>query len=262
VRVRSIFRYVGGKSRAVKHILPYLEDAKILYSPFFGGGSVELAFSETGQVIGGDLYEPVAVFWQETLKNPVAVADEVQKYHPLPKARFYELQIELSDLKSPLEMASVFYVLNRASFSGSTNSGGMSPNHPRFNQASIDRLRKFSAPNLEIHHKDAFQFLEELKTIDPEGKAIYLDPPILAVINLIVVANQSTSLTGLFASGIIRFPVLASTIFTRAVFINCIIIKVTHIITVLLVLNHTTHIKMAHCFKWVITLLWASPIFR
>lgn len=182
--MRSILRYVGGKSRAVKHILPYLEDAEILYSPFFGGGSVELAFSETGQVIGGDLYEPVAVFWQETLKNPVAVADEVQKYHPLPKARFYELQTELSELKSSREMAAVFYVLNRASFSGSTNSGGMSPNHPRFNQASIDRLRDFSAPNVEIHHKDAFQFLEELKTMEPEGKAIYLDPPYLIKNNL------------------------------------------------------------------------------
>ncbi|MAR65705.1 MAG: adenine methyltransferase, partial [Crocinitomicaceae bacterium] len=74
--MKSILRYVGGKSRAVKHILPYLEDAEILYSPFFGGGSIEFAFSENGKVIACDLYEPVAVFWQETFKNPTLVADK------------------------------------------------------------------------------------------------------------------------------------------------------------------------------------------
>lgn len=182
--VKSILRYVGGKSRAVKHILPHLEGAEVLYSPFFGGGSIEFAFSEKGKVIACDLYEPVAVFWQEAIKNPKVVAHMVKKYHPLSKERFYSLQKELPQLDNPLDIASVFYVLNRASFSGSTNSGGMSPNHPRFNQASIDRLRKFSAPNVEIQHKDAFDFLEELTKIEPTGKAIYLDPPYMIKNNL------------------------------------------------------------------------------
>ena len=182
--MKSVLRYVGGKSRAVKHILPYLEDADVLYSPFFGGGSIEFAFSEKGKVIACDLYEPVAVFWKEAIKNPTLVADKVQEYHPLPKDKFYSLQKELPNLEKPLEMASVFYVLNRASFSGSTNSGGMSPSHPRFNQASIDRLKKFSAPNVEMQHKDAFVFLEELTKIDPKGKVIYLDPPYMIKNNL------------------------------------------------------------------------------
>lgn len=182
--MKSILRYVGGKSRAVKHILPYLEDAEILYSPFFGGGSIEFAFSENGKVIACDLYEPVAVFWQETFKNPTLVADKVQAYYPLSKTQFYSLQKDLPQLKNRLDMASVFYVLNRASFLGSTNSGGMSPSHPRFNQASIDRLRAFSAPNVEMHHRDAFDFLEDLVKMDPKGKAIYLDPPYMIKNNL------------------------------------------------------------------------------
>ena len=77
--VKSILRYVGGKSRAVKHILPHLEGAEVLYSPFFGGGSIEFAFSEKGKVIACDLYEPVAVFWQEAIKNPKVVAHMVKK---------------------------------------------------------------------------------------------------------------------------------------------------------------------------------------
>lgn len=182
--MKSVLRYVGGKSRAVKHILPHLQGVDVLYSPFFGGGSIEFAFSETGRVVACDLYQPVAVFWRQALSNPALVADKVQAYLPLAKHRFYELQKELPLLTSPSDMAAVFYVLNRASFSGSTNSGGMSPDHPRFNQASIDRLRSFSAPNVEIEHKDAFVFLEELMKVDPKGKAIYLDPPYMIKNNL------------------------------------------------------------------------------
>lgn len=182
--VKSILRYVGGKSRAVKHILPYLDGVKVLYSPFFGGGSIELAFSEKGSVIACDLYKPVALFWQEALRNPKVLANMVEEYYPLPKEQFYLLQKKLPVLKEPLEIASVFYVINRASFSGSTNSGGMSPNHPRFNQNSIKRLREFSAPNVEINHECAFDFLERLKNVEPNGKAIYLDPPYLIKNNL------------------------------------------------------------------------------
>ena len=40
--MKSILRYVGGKSRAVKHILPYLEGADTLYSPFFGEAQLSL----------------------------------------------------------------------------------------------------------------------------------------------------------------------------------------------------------------------------
>lgn len=182
--MKSILRYVGGKSRGVKHILPYLEGAEVLYSPFFGGGSIEFAFSKNGKVIGCDLYKPVAVFWQETMKHPECVADIVEKYLPLSKTEFYSLQKLLPDLQKPLDIAAIYYVLNRASFSGSTNSGGMSPNHPRFNQASIDRLRNFSAPNVEMHHKDAFEFLQDLMRVNPSHKVIYLDPPYMIKNNL------------------------------------------------------------------------------
>ena len=182
--MKSILRYVGGKSRAVKHILPYLEGADILYSPFFGGGSIEFAFSKKGQVVGCDLYRPVALFWQEVLKDSKSVAQIVRLYHPLSKKLFYDLQEKLPNVKEPILVASLFYVLNRASFSGSTNSGGMSPNHPRFNQASIDRLREFSAHNVRVEHKDAFDFLFDLMGGDPSNKVIYLDPPYMIEHNL------------------------------------------------------------------------------
>ncbi len=49
-------------------------------------------------------------------------------------------------------------MLNRSSYSGTTLSGGMSPNHPRFTPSAIDRLRDFKAPNLTadcLDYRDA-----------------------------------------------------------------------------------------------------------
>jgi DNA adenine methylase len=81
-----------------------------------------------------------------------------------------------------MKNATIFYLLNRTSYSGTTLSGGMAIDHdksnhwekinPRFNKASVERLRNFSVKNLTVNkldfrrsilkHKDAF---------------VYADPP-------------------------------------------------------------------------------------
>ena len=73
---KSILRYPGGKTRAIKLILPKLlaQNASRLISPFFGGGSIEFAWAAAmpdGRVEGMDLYAPVVRFWQHALKEPV-----------------------------------------------------------------------------------------------------------------------------------------------------------------------------------------------
>lgn len=178
---KSILRYPGGKTRATKLILPRLLDqnASRLVSPFFGGGSIEFAWAAAnpeGQVEGMDLYGPVVCFWQHALNTPAAVSELVQRYFPLEKTQFYELQNALSTL-SGTELAAAFYVLNRASFSGATMSGGMSPGHKRFTQSAIDRLTSFKSPNVSVCHGDAFTVLEGLINEDPTDAVIYLDPP-------------------------------------------------------------------------------------
>ena len=178
---KSVLRYPGGKTRAVKIILPMIEaqGATTLISPFFGGGSVELAWAHrnpAGQVQGTDLYPPVATFWQYALTDPSALAEMVQPQHPISKTEFYELQKRLHTLKGG-ELAAAFYVLNRASFSGSTMSGGMSPGHTRFTQSSIERLRSFRAPNVTVAEGNVFDVLSKLESRSPTNLAVYLDPP-------------------------------------------------------------------------------------
>ena len=118
--MKSPLRYPGGKSRAVKHLLPFIPEDINICSPFIGGGSLEIALSERGQLVNGyDAFEPLVNFWDWTLKEPQRLAQSVTKYFPLPKNLFYQIQKRFFDLEG-IEQATAFFVLNRSSFSGTT----------------------------------------------------------------------------------------------------------------------------------------------
>ncbi len=178
---RSLLRYPGGKFRAVKLITSLIPgNITKLCSPFIGGGSIELACAARGiQVSGYDVFQPLVEFWQHTLAHPAKLAGEVEKYYPLAKEDFYKLQKTQTEFSTSFERAAVFYVLNRSSYSGSTLSGGMSPNHPRFTPSSIDRLRQFYNPNLTVKKADFIESISENQEI-----FLYLDPPYLIESNL------------------------------------------------------------------------------
>lgn len=172
---RSPLRYPGGKSRAVSAILSLIPaDTETLVSPFFGGGSIELACDSLGMtVIGSDLFRPLVVFWQQIIEDPGAVADAAEARFPLDHDEFYRLQRDFASLLDPVERAGVFYALNRSSFSGVTLSGGMSPGHPRFTASSIERLRAFNVNRLTVRQSD---FVEAIEAA-PKRSVMYCDPP-------------------------------------------------------------------------------------
>ncbi len=169
---KSPLRYPGGKARAVPIILSLIpKGINVLISPFIGGASIEIAIASMGvKVIGFDIFKPLVVFWNYLLDDPERLANEVQKYLPLPKEKFYELQ--KTKLSDDLKSAAIFYTLNRSSFSGSTLSGGMSPDHPRFTTSSINYLRNFECPNLIVKFDDFKNTLAKYQT-----EFMYLDPP-------------------------------------------------------------------------------------
>jgi len=177
---RSPLRYPGGKSRAAKSIYSFIpSNVKKLCSPFLGGASIELLCSTRMIVYGSDIFEPLISFWKVLIKHPTCLIERVNQYYPLSKTKFYNLQKSYMKLENEVERAAAFFVLNRASFSGTTLSGGMSPGHPRFTKSAIDRLRNFKINNFTVDccdfrtailkHKDAF---------------LYLDPPYLNNQNL------------------------------------------------------------------------------
>ncbi len=170
---KSPLRYAGGKSRGVMEISNFIpQETRKICSPFLGGGSIELACANNGiQVFGYDNFKPLVEFWQCLLHDRIKLAEIIKKYHPLSKKKFYELQ-KMIHTKSKYERAAIFYVLNRASFSGTTLSGGMSPNHPRFTISSIHRIENFEIENLHVEQADFTESIKKSKNI-----LLYLDPP-------------------------------------------------------------------------------------
>lgn len=173
---RSPLRYPGGKTRGVDFITQFFpKNLDKLLSPFFGGGSIELSVAAKGTVVFGyDIFSPLVEFWQCLMIQPNELANEVEKYYPLPKDKFYELQHSQTKFKTKLERAAVYYVLNRSSFSGATLSGGMSPEHPRFTLTSIERLKNYSNPNIKVEKADFKTSLQK-----HPFTFTYLDPPYL-----------------------------------------------------------------------------------
>lgn len=171
----SPLRYPGGKNRAVKEIYSCIPASeKVLCSPFLGGASVELACSTRMEVRGYDAFGPLVDFWNVLLSSPTKLADAVARYYPLSRTKFYNLQKIYMGLEDQMDRAAAFYVLNRSSFSGTTLSGGMSPDHPRFTLSAIQRLRDFDVSNFKVEKAD---FTESIAK--NEDAFLYLDPPYL-----------------------------------------------------------------------------------
>ena len=174
--MRSPLRYPGGKSRAADDLARLVMSAGTgqVVSPFFGGGSVELAIAQTGRkVVGYDAFAPLANFWTCALDDALDVANYAWEHHPMNPDRFKELQAQLLELDG-FPGAGAFFAVNRSSFSGSTLSGGMSPDAPRFNTAALQRLEAFSCAWLEVHQADFSWALGH----HPDEPA-FCDPPYL-----------------------------------------------------------------------------------
>jgi len=172
--LKSPLRYPGGKSRAIKSIAPYFEKSETYISPFLGGGSIELFMMDitSSNIICYDIFEPLVDFWNCLINENDEFVSRVADLYPLSKNDFYKISKDNS-VKSKMENAVRFYVLNRCSFSGSTLSGGFSPNHPRFTEKGISSLRQYSNIKLSVE-KLSFEV-----SIPKNKGFMYLDPPYL-----------------------------------------------------------------------------------
>lgn len=170
---KSPIRFVGGKSRAAAIILEYIPPSASIVSPFLGGGSVEIALAASGvKVVGYDILEPLTCFWHYLLADPELLCREIMKLYPLSKDQFATIKAALPTMEVSLEKAVMYYVINRASFSGAALSGGMSARHDRFTRRGIQSLANFRAPNLSVFNAD---FRDSI--VSHPREFLYLDPP-------------------------------------------------------------------------------------
>ena len=171
--IRSPLIYPGGKARKSPEISSYFpRDLKETCAPFLGGG-IEIQLAHLGvQAYASDIFEPLVNFWRVQKKQPKALAERARRYFPLHEGQFNDLKTAFAYVNDPLTRAVVFFVVNRASFSGLTFSVSESATHKQFTKNSIDYVETFRCENLH------FQSLGYERALAKHpGKFAYLDPP-------------------------------------------------------------------------------------
>ena len=189
--LKTPLRYPGGKSRACTKMDPYFPDLRNYVEfrePFLGGGSVAIHVSKKYphlKIWVNDLYEPLVNFWQVLQMFGVELKDELLKYklsHNDPiKAR--ELFNNSKDIinktgSSSIDRAVAFYIVNKCSFSGLTESSSFSPqaSHSNFSVRGVEKLPGYS--EIISHWNINNYSYEYLMTNQVHNDMfMYLDPP-------------------------------------------------------------------------------------
>ena len=186
---KTPLRYPGGKSRACTKIgqfLPNMYTYREFREPFLGGGSVAIYLTKIYPSLSiwvNDLYEPLVNFWKEIQHSGeelYTTLSDLKLKHPNPdsaKGLFLESKKLInSQDKSKLERAVAFYVVNKCSFSGLTESSSFSAqaSDSNFSMRGIEKLTGYQ--EIIQDWKITNLSYEDLLT-DWKDTFIYLDPP-------------------------------------------------------------------------------------
>ena len=187
--LKTPLRYPGGKSRActkLDQFLPDLREYDEYREPFLGGGSVAIHITKKYphlQVWVNDLYEPLVNFWKTLQDDGYALykrLQELKSRYPdrgSAKGLFLEAkELVNDDSVSPLYRACAFYVINKCSFSGLTESSSFSAqaSDSNFSMRGIEKLTGYS--EIIKNWKITNLRYQELLSDDKET-FLYLDPP-------------------------------------------------------------------------------------
>jgi len=187
--LKTPLRYPGGKSRACTKMDQYfldLRDFKEFREPFLGGGSVAIHITKKYpnlKIWVNDLYEPLVNFWQQLQTFGVEMKDELASYkatHNTPeKARelFNNSKGIINERNSDnFSRAVAFYIVNKCSFSGLTESSSFSSqaSDSNFSMRGIEKLPEYSkviANWIITNYSYDYLMSEKPDTF------LYLDPP-------------------------------------------------------------------------------------
>ena len=186
---KTPLRYPGGKSRAVTKMgqyLPDLREYKEFREPFLGGGSVAIYLSKMHPSLNiwvNDLYEPLVNFWLSIQNNGEELYKDIRdlkdKHPDRDSARelFNDSKEIINDgERNNQDRAVAFYIVNKCSFSGLTESSSFSPqaSESNFSYRGIEKLIGYQ--EIITDWKITNTSYEDLLT-NWQDAFIYLDPP-------------------------------------------------------------------------------------
>ncbi len=180
--IKSPLRYPGGKSRAVGLISSLVPNFNEFREPFVGGGSVFINLKQqypARKFWINDLYFDLFKFWEMAQNQTDKLIEQIYSW----RNNFNEgkeLHRFLIDHKKDfddLQIASAFFICNRITFSGTTESGGFSKQafKDRFTESSIQRVKQLAQvlPETKITNLDYQEVVEK----QGDEVFIFLDPP-------------------------------------------------------------------------------------
>jgi len=187
--LKTPLRYPGGKSRACVKMDPYFPDLRNydeFREPFLGGGSVAIHITKKYPSLDiwvNDLYEPLVNFWQQLqmcgydLKSELVDLKTANNTPDKSKELFLQSKERINDKTvSNFDRAVAFYVVNKCSFSGLTESSSFSPqaSNANFSMRGIEKLPAYSEliKNWRITNYSYDYLMDGNK-----GAFMYLDPP-------------------------------------------------------------------------------------
>jgi DNA adenine methylase len=187
--LKTALRYPGGKSRAVAKMDQYFPDLRNyeeFREPFLGGGSVAIHITKKYPSLDiwvNDLYEPLVNFWQqlqifgEDLKNSLVDLKSKHNTPDLAKELFLNSKEQINDSTvSSLNRAVAFYIVNKCSFSGLTESSSFSEQASinNFSMRGIEKLPSYSSLIAKWRITNySYDYLLDGNM----GAFVYLDPP-------------------------------------------------------------------------------------
>ena len=187
--LKTPVRYPGGKSRACVKMDPYFPDLQNyteFREPFIGGGSVAIHITKKYPNLNiwvNDLYEPLVNFWQVLQTFPDDLRDTLSREksnHNNPEAAkelFLAAKDMINDLtETSVDRAIAFYIVNKCSFSGLTESSSFSPqaSNSNFSLRGIEKLPEYS--NLISKWRITNYSYDYLMDGNKDA-FVYLDPP-------------------------------------------------------------------------------------
>jgi len=177
----SPLRYAGGKSWAVGYVIEKLpENIKRLVSPFFGGGSIEIAAAKelNVEVIGFEVFDILVNYWKIQIARPDELYQKLVKLRPT-KETYNWVKQELKkhwrgEIKLPPVKLAAYYYFNHNLSYGPGFLGWMSTvyiNEDTYRRL-LERVKNFDVKNITIECASFEEVIPKLK-----NDFLYCDPP-------------------------------------------------------------------------------------
>ena len=182
MKTKPLISWPGGKTRLLKHLLPYIAPERGYIEVFAGGCALLLAKERSTLEVANDLNGDIINLFRVANYHPDELSKEIQRLPASRQLLAHSVQLLRTDALTDVQRAARFLYANKASFAGTGTSLAIAraPESRAFlgTEAIIERILAFSQrfDKVIIENLD---YRRCLRLYDHPGNLFFLDPPYL-----------------------------------------------------------------------------------